>query len=54
MSKLYNDAIKPLAREAGAAVVLIHHTNKGGGNSYTRARGSSEILYAMDAGIAMS
>lgn len=30
---------------------MIHHTNKGAGNAYTRARGSSDIVYAMDAGI---
>jgi AAA domain-containing protein len=51
MSALYNDGIKPLARETGAAVVLIHHTNKGQRSSYTRARGSSDIVYAMDGGI---
>ena len=51
MSALYNDGIKPLARETGAAVIVIHPTNKGQGSAYVRARGSSDIVYAMDAGI---
>lgn len=51
MSKLYNDGVIPLARETGAAVVLIHHTNKGGGNAYARSRGSTDITYGVDAGI---
>lgn len=49
MSKLYNDGIKPLARETGAAVVVIHHTNKAGG-----ARGSVDIVNAMDAGLSVT
>lgn len=51
MSALHNDGIKPLARDTGAAVIIIHHTNKGQGSAYTRARGSTDIVYAMDAGI---
>jgi hypothetical protein len=51
MSRLYNDGIKPLARETGAAVVLIHHAGKSDGSSHKRVRGSSDILAAVDAAI---
>lgn len=44
MATLFNDGIKPLAREADAAVVLIHHVNKSeDGALWKRARGSSDI-----------
>lgn len=44
MSPLLNDAIRPLARETGAAVMLIHHHGVGG----ERPRGSSDILASSD------
>lgn len=51
MAALYNDALKPLARETGAAVLLLHHANKSDGNSsYRRSRGSGEIVANADAG----
>lgn len=51
MAALFNDAIKPLAREADAAVVLIHHVNKSDGSAtWKRARGSSDITSFPDAG----
>lgn len=48
MADLFNTGIKPLARETGAAVVLIHHANKGEGSSYKRARGSGDITASAD------
>lgn len=51
MSALYNDALKPLTRETGACVVLLHHANKSDSNSsYRRSRGSGEIVANVDAG----
>lgn len=51
MSTLFNDAFKPLARETGAAVILIHHANKTDSNSsYKRSRGSGAIVAGPDAG----
>ena len=51
MAALFNDAIKPLARQTGAAVVLIHHTNKTDSTSgFKRARGSGDISASPDAG----
>jgi ribosomal protein L11 len=47
ISALFNDAITPLARETGAAVVLIHHHDKGGNGS----RGAGDIVNAADAAI---
>jgi len=44
MSPLLNDAIRPLARETGAAVVLIHHHDKAG----MGPRGSSDITASAD------
>lgn len=44
MSVLFNNAIKPLAREVDAAVVVIHHTNKSeSSSSFKRSRGSVDI-----------
>lgn len=48
MADLFNSGIKPLARETGAAVILIHHANKGEGSSYKRARGSGDITASAD------
>lgn len=45
MGALINDHLKPLARETGAAVVLIHHHDKGGHGP----RGSGDIVNAPDA-----
>lgn len=51
MAGLFHSAIKPLARETGAAVVLIHHASKTDSNSsYKRSRGSGDITASVDAG----
>lgn len=51
MAALFNLAIKPLARTTGAALVLIHHTNKSdSANGFRRARGSGDITASPDAG----
>lgn len=51
MASLFNDAIKPLARQTGSAVVLIHHVNKTDStSSYKRSRGSGDIPASIDAG----
>jgi hypothetical protein len=51
MSALYNTALKPLARETEAALMLIHHAGKTESNSsYRRSRGSGEIIAMPDAG----
>ena len=44
MSEILNGVLKPLARESGAAVVLIHHHDKAGHGP----RGSSDIEAAVD------
>lgn len=52
MAQLYNMALKPLARETGAALVLLHHAGKTESNSsYRRSRGSGEIVANVDIGI---
>jgi len=52
MAGLFNDAIGPLTRETGAAIMLLHHTNKGDStSSYNRTRGSSDIGASIDCGI---
>jgi hypothetical protein len=54
MSALFNDAIVPLARQTGAAVLVIHHVNKTDStSSFKRARGSSDITAAVDSGYDM-
>lgn len=51
MAALFHNAIKPLARETGAGVVLIHHANKTDSNSsYKRSRGSGDITASVDSG----
>jgi hypothetical protein len=51
MAQLYNSALKPLGRETGAAVVVLHHAGKTESNSsYRRSRGSGEIIANVDAG----
>jgi RecA-family ATPase len=51
MAGLFNDAIKPLARQTGSAVVLIHHVNKTDStSSYKRSRGSGDIPASIDSG----
>lgn len=47
MAPLLNDAIRPLARETGAAVLLIHHHDKGDNGP----RGSGDILASVDAAL---
>jgi len=44
IARLFNDSIKPLARDTGAAVVLIHHHDKSG----LGARGAGDIVNAAD------
>lgn len=44
MAPLLNEAIRPLARESGAAVVIIHHHDKAGNGP----RGSGDITASMD------
>jgi archaellum biogenesis ATPase FlaH len=52
MAGLFNDSINTLCRETGAAVIILHHTNKSESNSsYTKTRGSSDIGAAVDCGI---
>jgi archaellum biogenesis ATPase FlaH len=52
MAKLFNDSINVLCRETGAAVIILHHTNKSDSNSsYVKTRGSSDIGAAIDCGI---
>jgi hypothetical protein len=52
MAHLYNMALKPLARETGAALVLLHHAGKTEStSSYRRSRGSGEIVANVDIGI---
>lgn len=49
MSALFNDGLKPLARQTGATVLVLHHANKvTDGNSYRRMRGSVDIGAAYD------
>lgn len=51
MAALFNNALMPLARQTGAAVVLIHHANKTDSNSsYKRSRGSGDITAGADCG----
>ena len=52
MAGLFNDSINVLTKETGAAIIVLHHTNKGDSNSsYTRTRGSSDIGAAVDCGL---
>ena len=52
MASLFNDSINVLSRETGAAVIILHHTNKSDSNSsYIKTRGSSDIGAAVDGGI---
>lgn len=55
VNRLFNEAIIPLGRESGAAVVVIHAVNKGdGSSSFNKIRGSSDFGYAIDNGIEIS
>lgn len=52
MATLFNDSINVLSRETGAAVIILHHTNKSDSNSsYIKTRGSSDIGATVDGGI---
>jgi archaellum biogenesis ATPase FlaH/5S rRNA maturation endonuclease (ribonuclease M5) len=52
MASLFNDSINVLCRETGAAVIILHHTNKSEStSSYVKTRGSSDIGAAIDCGI---
>ncbi len=49
ISAMFTDGITPLARETGAAVLVIHHTNKGEStDSYKRTRGARDIGAVVD------
>jgi hypothetical protein len=51
MSALFNDAVVPLARQADAGVVLVHHVSKTDStSSFKRSRGSSDITGRPDTG----
>lgn len=51
VAALFNNGINPLARETGAAVIFLHHTNKSESNSsYAKARGSTDITASPDTG----
>lgn len=51
MASLFSSSLKPLARDTGAAVVLIHHVNKSdGASSFRRSRGSGDITASPDCG----
>ena len=52
VARLFNDAIKPLSRETGATVMVLHHATKSrDGSSYNRARGSGDITGSVDTGL---
>ena len=52
MRGLFKEAIIPLARDTGAAVIVIHHTTKAeDGSSFKRARGSGDISAVVDAAL---
>jgi hypothetical protein len=52
MAVLYNDSIKPLARELNCAVLLLHHAGKtDASSSYKRGRGSGELTASPDVGL---
>jgi hypothetical protein len=52
MAALFNDSINVLTKETGAAIIVLHHTNKGdASSSYVRTRGSSDIGAAVDCGL---
>lgn len=53
IARLFNDGIKPLARQTGASVLVLHHARKPGadGSSYSRARGSGDITASVDTGL---
>lgn len=49
ISAMYNQAIMPLSRQLGAAVILLHHTKKtSSGDSRDRTRGSTDITAGVD------
>ncbi len=51
MAELFNTGIKPLARQSGAGLVMIHHAGKiESSSSYKRARGSGDIVASADSG----
>jgi hypothetical protein len=52
MAALFNDSINVLTKETNAAIIVLHHTNKGdSSSSYVRTRGSSDIGAAVDCGL---
>lgn len=54
INKLFNEAIIPLGRETGAAVIVIHAIGKGDRQGWGKTRGSSDFEYAIDNGIEVS
>lgn len=52
MASLFREAIQPLARDTGAAVVVIHHVIKSeDASSIRRARGSGDITAVVDSAL---
>lgn len=49
ISAMYNNAVSPLSRQLGAAIILLHHTKKtNSGDSRDRTRGSTDISAGVD------
>lgn len=48
INTLFNEAIIPIARQTGAAVIVIHADKKGDHNDLEAIRGSSDFAYAVD------
>ena len=52
MRGMFREAINPLARDAGACVVVIHHTVKAeDASSFKRARGTGDLTAVVDCGL---
>jgi hypothetical protein len=52
MARLFREAIQPLARETGAAVIVVHHAIKSDtATSFQRSRGSGDITAVVDAAL---
>lgn len=55
INELFGGCFKPLARDTGATVVILHHTTKGtDDSSFRRSRGSGDITASIDAGFDVS
>lgn len=52
MRGMFKEAINPLARDTGAAVIVIHHTTKDvDASSFKRARGSGDLTAVVDCAV---